>query len=225
MKKLYRSRRSKMIGGVAAGLAEYLSIDVTLMRLLFVLLGLALPNFVLAYLIAWLIIPEEPRQSDSGQTPGHGGTEPASCQPHSGSQGSGPASGGSLPPTANEILAASGKLPAEAGGDGTCAAEPSSCTGESTPGRQPPAPSSTVGPEGAQPERSTRSDGDHAADRNKQFFGYALVIVGALALLQRWIPGLILGFPIRMIRTWWPALLILAGLAVVVGAIRGGSQK
>ncbi len=40
MKKLYRSRTSSMIGGYAGGLAEYLEVDPTIVRLGFVLLGL-----------------------------------------------------------------------------------------------------------------------------------------------------------------------------------------
>jgi phage shock protein C len=67
MKRLYRSRTSRVIGGVAAGLAEYLDIDVTLMRLLFVLIGVLIPNVLLAYLLAWIIIPEAP----SGQVAEH----------------------------------------------------------------------------------------------------------------------------------------------------------
>jgi phage shock protein C len=48
-----------MIGGVCAGLAEYLDIDATLIRLLFVAVGLltALFPMFLFYIIAWIIVP------------------------------------------------------------------------------------------------------------------------------------------------------------------------
>jgi phage shock protein C len=48
-----------MIGGVCAGLAEYLDIDATLIRLLFVAVGLltALFPMFLFYIIAWIIMP------------------------------------------------------------------------------------------------------------------------------------------------------------------------
>ncbi len=59
MRKLHRSRRTKVLGGVAAGFAEYFSIDVTVMRLLFALLAVTIPNAILAYILAWIIIPEE----------------------------------------------------------------------------------------------------------------------------------------------------------------------
>ncbi len=58
-KKIYRLQSNKMIGGVCAGLADYLEIDATLIRLLFVAVGLLtalFPMFVF-YIIAWIIVP------------------------------------------------------------------------------------------------------------------------------------------------------------------------
>ncbi len=57
--RLYRSRADQMIGGVCGGLAEYLKIDSTLIRLFFVLLGLGTGVGVALYLILWIIIPYE----------------------------------------------------------------------------------------------------------------------------------------------------------------------
>ncbi len=60
VKKLYRSRTDRMIGGVCGGLAKYFAIDPTIVRLAFVL-GLFLAAGTLwAYLILMLVIPEEP---------------------------------------------------------------------------------------------------------------------------------------------------------------------
>jgi phage shock protein C len=58
-KKIYRLQSNKMIGGVCAGLAEYLDIDATLIRLLFVAVGLltALFPMLIFYIIAWIIMP------------------------------------------------------------------------------------------------------------------------------------------------------------------------
>ena len=58
-KKIYRLQSNKMIGGVCAGLADYLDIDATLIRLLFVAVGLltALFPMFLFYIIAWIIVP------------------------------------------------------------------------------------------------------------------------------------------------------------------------
>ncbi len=57
--KLYRSRRIRMIAGVAGGLAEYFEVDVTLVRLLWVLAVFAGGAGVLVYIAAVIIIPEE----------------------------------------------------------------------------------------------------------------------------------------------------------------------
>ena len=59
-KKLYRSRSDKKIAGVCAGLAQYLGVDVTIIRLLVVLLTLFVGGGLIAYIICALVIPEEP---------------------------------------------------------------------------------------------------------------------------------------------------------------------
>ena len=59
-KKLYRSRVNKMLCGVCGGIAEYFNIDVTIVRLLAVLLGLSAGQGILIYIIAAIIIPEDP---------------------------------------------------------------------------------------------------------------------------------------------------------------------
>ena len=58
-KKLYRSQKDKMIGGVCAGLAEYLDMDPTLFRLLYIAVGIGTAFFplILFYLIAWIVVP------------------------------------------------------------------------------------------------------------------------------------------------------------------------
>lgn len=57
--KLYRSRTDAMIGGVCGGLANYLGIDSTLVRLFFILLALGTGFGVLIYFILWIVIPRE----------------------------------------------------------------------------------------------------------------------------------------------------------------------
>lgn len=60
-KKLYRSRTDKAFSGVCAGVAAYLDIDVIIVRLLTVILALMSFGTVLViYIIASLVIPEEP---------------------------------------------------------------------------------------------------------------------------------------------------------------------
>lgn len=59
-KKLYRSRTDKKVCGVCGGLAKYLGMDVTIIRLIVVLLTLFVGGGLIAYLICALVIPEEP---------------------------------------------------------------------------------------------------------------------------------------------------------------------
>ena len=56
-KRLYRSTNNKVIGGVAAGLADYFMIDPVLARVLFVLLALFGGGGVLIYIVLWIVIP------------------------------------------------------------------------------------------------------------------------------------------------------------------------
>ena len=61
-KKLTRSRTDRKIGGVCAGLAQYLDLDISLVRILWFFITLACGIFpgVIAYVLGWIIIPEEP---------------------------------------------------------------------------------------------------------------------------------------------------------------------
>ena len=60
MRKLYKSRTDRKICGVCGGVAEYLNVDSTIVRIALVLFCLAGGSGVIAYLIAALVIPEEP---------------------------------------------------------------------------------------------------------------------------------------------------------------------
>ena len=59
-KKLYRSRTDKKIFGVCGGLAKYFEIDSTIVRLALVLLIVFAGAGLLAYIIAALVMPNEP---------------------------------------------------------------------------------------------------------------------------------------------------------------------
>jgi len=54
---LYRSQTDRIIGGVCGGLAEYLRIDATIIRLLFVLFALGSGVGVIVYFMLWVILP------------------------------------------------------------------------------------------------------------------------------------------------------------------------
>lgn len=59
-KKLYRSRESKIIGGVCGGIGEYFQIDPVIVRLVFLILFFVFGVGLITYIIAWIIIPERP---------------------------------------------------------------------------------------------------------------------------------------------------------------------
>lgn len=63
-KKLYRSGKDRMLAGVCGGLAEYLKIDATIVRIIAVASILFGGLGLLAYLIAWIIIPLNPAHKD-----------------------------------------------------------------------------------------------------------------------------------------------------------------
>jgi phage shock protein C len=65
-KQLYRSRDERMVAGICGGLGEYLDIDPTIIRLIFVF-GTVLTGSGLfwAYLIMMLVVPEEPQASEA----------------------------------------------------------------------------------------------------------------------------------------------------------------
>lgn len=65
VKTLTRSKNNRVFAGVCGGLGEYFDIDPILVRLLFVVFFLAGGSSVLAYIVLWIVIPEE-KNSGSG---------------------------------------------------------------------------------------------------------------------------------------------------------------
>jgi len=62
LKKLYRCRTDKVLGGVVGGLRAYFNLDVdtNLLRLITAGLTLVMPLLAALYIIAWIIVPVEP---------------------------------------------------------------------------------------------------------------------------------------------------------------------
>jgi phage shock protein C len=59
-KRLVRPRAERKIAGVCAGFAEYFDIDVSLVRLVWLIVGVFTGIGLLAYPVAWIVMPEEP---------------------------------------------------------------------------------------------------------------------------------------------------------------------
>jgi phage shock protein C len=65
-KKLYRSTSDKMLAGVCGGLAEYLNLDVSVVRIVFALLVVCAGFGAPLYGIMWIVVPEAPVVTDGG---------------------------------------------------------------------------------------------------------------------------------------------------------------
>ena len=65
MKKFYRSRKDTKIAGVCGGIAKYFNVDSNIIRLLAVLTIFFGGGGIIAYIIAWIIIPLEPVEDES----------------------------------------------------------------------------------------------------------------------------------------------------------------
>ncbi|MHA4737546.1 PspC domain-containing protein [Dyadobacter sp. MSC1_007] len=65
--RLFRNTSNKMIGGVASGLADYFEIDVSLVRVFFVLTVLIPVTFpvILLYVILWIVMPDGAKRPKS----------------------------------------------------------------------------------------------------------------------------------------------------------------
>lgn len=59
-KRLVRPRTGRKIAGVCLGVAEYFDIDVTLVRLVWLIVAFLGGGGLLAYVVAWIVMPEEP---------------------------------------------------------------------------------------------------------------------------------------------------------------------
>ena len=74
-KRLVRPREGRKIAGVCLGMAEYFDLDVTLARVVWLITALMTGVGFIAYIIAWIVMPEEPylltsqAQTPAGQQP------------------------------------------------------------------------------------------------------------------------------------------------------------
>ena len=59
VKKLYRSKKNKVMGGVCGGIGEYFDIDPVVIRLIWLLAIFFRGMGVVTYLVAWLVIPKK----------------------------------------------------------------------------------------------------------------------------------------------------------------------
>lgn len=68
-RKLFRSRKQRILGGVCGGLGDYFGVDPTLIRLAWVIFCLVWGAGLIFYLIAWIVIPPAPDYVDVQPVP------------------------------------------------------------------------------------------------------------------------------------------------------------
>jgi len=68
-KRLYKSRTERMVDGVCGGIAEYLGLDVTLIRIVWVLLTLFGGTGIVLYIVAMIVMPAAPVTTPGAEIP------------------------------------------------------------------------------------------------------------------------------------------------------------
>ena len=61
--RLMRPREGRAIAGVCLGFAEYFDLDVTLIRLIWIIVAIFGGTGFLAYIVAWVVMPSEPERT------------------------------------------------------------------------------------------------------------------------------------------------------------------
>ena len=84
-RRLYRSRRDSVLGGVAGGVADYLDVDPSIVRIIWVVLAAVTGGlFLVLYIVMWFVVPEAPSEAGLGvgSVPtGQPGSVPSSAPP------------------------------------------------------------------------------------------------------------------------------------------------
>jgi phage shock protein C len=89
-RRLYRSRRDSILGGVAGGVADYFDMDPSIVRIVWAVLALVTGGiFLVLYVVMWIVVPEGPSaatvaqaaQGPRGAPPADGAAPPADAAP------------------------------------------------------------------------------------------------------------------------------------------------
>lgn len=76
-RRLYRSRRDSILGGVAGGVADYFDMDPSIVRIVWAVLALVTGGiFLVLYIVMWIVVPEGPSAATVAQA-GAAGTPPS----------------------------------------------------------------------------------------------------------------------------------------------------
>jgi phage shock protein C len=190
--RLYRSKRDRVIAGVAGGLAEIWDVDPSLIRIVWVLLALMTGGLALVvYVVMALVVPE--RDVDDPTA----GYRAAGYTGAPGAGASGWTAPGDSPTGVTDTTAGSGATDpnltrASAPGPGMAFG------GSASPASRPPAR-----------DRDRRRDGRGGG----LILGLLLILAGGFFLIRQYLPGIDLGL-------LWPVAAVVAGALLVVLSVR-----
>lgn len=224
-RRLYRSRTDRQIAGVAGGMAEYLDLDPTLVRVLWILSVFVGGFTILLYIILAIVMPLAPEGYPGGGRwspawgPGAGAPAWGPAAPAQGAWGpTAPAAawGPAAAPTGDATATdAAGEATAgEATAEGLAASAPDAGAGATEAGTAG-WPTGTWGPGtwGA-PATAAPIAAQRRGPGAAVIVGVLLVVFGAIALADTVLPGLAAG------AIMGPALLVALGAALLAGSVR-----
>lgn len=218
--RLYRSRDDRMIGGVAGGVADYLNLDPSLVRVVWAILTIFSGGLLLVlYIIMLVIVPEEPYDwNAAGGSAGPPPTPPPPpVIPGWTAPGQEPASGTGAPVVAAAALAEAGAT-ADEGSDGPQGQGPAAEAAAWIP------PTAVAA---APTDWRAQREAERAARRGERrrgdsfgavIFGLILVLVGGFFLVQMYLPDIDTA-------RFWPVVLVVIGVVFLILSFRPGPGK
>ena len=239
--RLYRSSDDRIIAGVAGGVADYLRMDPSIVRIVWAILTVFSGGLLfLVYIVMWIVVPEEPFDwgTTQGAAAGPGapppppppvipgwnapgqpaGVEAQAAVPYAQPPESGTGGEETGAPAA---AAAAGAAAGFVGATGEAApAGPASqpAAGSAAPAATAPWPTDSRSARRA--ERAARRAERRAGRDNTGaiIFGLILVLVGGFFLVQMYVPSIDAG-------RFWPIVLVVVGAVLLVASIRPGSGE
>ena len=200
-RRLYRSRTDSVLGGVAGGVAEYLDVDPSIVRIVWAVLAIITGGiFFVLYIVMWIVVPE------GAQDPGMPRYQPGpGAVPGWAPPASGPAAPAAPVAPPADVATAAQMPPAEA------------VEGGELPPAAPVAGSTEPVPDwGAYsaPEPHHRRRGSGGA----MVFGMVLIALGAWFLIDQYVPGIDSDL-------LWPIALVVLGGALLFVSMRRRSDE
>jgi phage shock protein C len=214
-RRLYRSRDDRVLTGVGGGLAVYLDVDPSLVRVGWVILAVLTGGvFALVYIVMAVVVPTAP--AGWGAPPRRGwGPPPGAPGPSGWGAPTAGAPAAGTPPSAPSGASPGDDATQEYPGPAWPAGEdPAAWTEEPAPGAVPGWRGTDAPTWGTPPDQAPADRGSGTGA--PLVFGILLILLGAWFLLRRWI-----NIDFDLI---WPVVVIGLGAVLILGAMRRGDR-